>query len=110
MNCADYLYRYNTVMIDFKHLRENQALYEAGFAKKRVKIDVKKMRAERNDVSKIIPSLKDKEKQAKIAEMKKLGDKLAAAEAELNKKFVQLKELADLVPNLPHESVPEGED
>lgn len=114
-------------MFDLKHLRENQALYEKGFAKKQVKVDLKKllklddahraalqeveaMRAERNEVSKAIPSLKDKEKQAKIAEMKKLGDKLAAAEDELNKKFVQLKGVADLLPNLPHESVPEGED
>ncbi len=114
-------------MIDLKHLRENTAFYEKGFAKKRVKVDVKKllklddahraalqrveaMRAERNEVSKAIPTFKDKEKQAKIAEMKKLGDKLAEADDELNKKFEQLKALTDTLPNLPHESVPEGED
>ncbi len=94
-------------MIDLKHLRENQALYEKGFAKKQVKVELKKllklddahraalleveaMRAKRNEVSKLVPQLKDKEKEKKIAEMKKLGDELKAAEDELNKLFVQL--------------------
>lgn len=114
-------------MIDLKALRENQKLYEKGFAKKRIKVDVKKllklddayraalqeveaMRAKRNEVSKAIPSLKDKEKGIKIKKMKALSDELKAAEDNLNKLFVQLKELADLVPNLPHESVPDGAD
>ncbi|MFH0820624.1 MAG: serine--tRNA ligase [Candidatus Peregrinibacteria bacterium] len=114
-------------MIDFKALRENQKLYEQGFARKQVKIDVKKllklddahravlqeveaMRAQRNEVSKSIPTLKDKERQKKIDEMKKLGDELKTAEDKLNKLFTQLKELTDTLPNLPHESVPEGQD
>lgn len=126
-DCVSELNRYNGFMIDFKDLRERPQVYEAGFAKKRVKVDLKKllklddayraalqeveaMRAERNEVSKAIPTFKDKEKQKKIEEMKKLGEKLKAAEDDLNKKFVQLTALTDTLPNLPHESVPEGED
>ncbi|MBU0577581.1 serine--tRNA ligase [Patescibacteria group bacterium] len=114
-------------MIDLKDLRENRALYEAGFKKKFVDIDVNKlleldekyrgelqkveaMRAEKNEVSKLVPTLADDKKKAKIAEMKELGDKLDKAEESMNTIFVQLKELADLAPNPPHESVPEGKD
>ncbi|MBU1934599.1 serine--tRNA ligase [Patescibacteria group bacterium] len=114
-------------MIDIKDLRENRALYEAGFKKKFVDIDVNKlleldekyrgelqkveaMRAEKNEVSKLVPTLADDKKKAKIAEMKELGDKLDKAEESMNTIFVQLKELADLAPNPPHESVPEGKD
>jgi seryl-tRNA synthetase len=114
-------------MIDLKDLRENRALYEAGFKKKYVDInidklleldmdyrenlhEVEKMRAEKNEVSKMIPTLSDKKRDAKIKEMKKLDDKLTKKEGELNTIFVQLKELADQAPNPPHESVPEGKE
>ena len=114
-------------MIDIKDLRENQAKYTAGFKKKQAAIDIKKilkldeehrellqetesMRAKRNEVSKMIPKLVDDEKKKRIKDMQELGDKLAKSEQELNKIFVQLKELVDAVPNLPHESVPEGRD
>ena len=114
-------------MIDIKHLRDNQDLYKKGFATKRVEIDiptvlkldeeyrellqkVEEYRAEKNKVSKLIPTLDDSERQSKIDEMKALGDKLDESEDLLNKKIVQLKELTDQIPNLPHESVPEGED
>ena len=96
-------------MIDIKHLRENQDLYKKGFATKRVEIDisevikldeeyrellqqVEEFRAEKNKVSKLIPTLSDDERQSKIDEMKKLGGKLDEAENLLNKKSVQLKE------------------
>lgn len=114
-------------MIDLKDLRENTEKYTKGFAKKRVDVDVahvlkldemyraelvrvEDMRAEKNAVSKVIPTLKDSERQAKIEEMKRLGDKLAEGEERLNKLFVQLKEATDILPNIPHESVPEGQD
>lgn len=114
-------------MIDLKDLRENRALYEAGFKKKYVDINIDKlleldmdyrenlheveaMRAEKNEVSKLIPTLTDKDRDAKIKEMKELGDKLDKKEDELNKFFVQLRELADQAPNPPHESVPEGKE
>jgi len=114
-------------MIDLKKLRENRAEYEAGFKKKQVSIDVDKllkldeehrvliqkveiMRAEKNEVSKEIPKLADSEREGKIKEMKALGGKLDASEAELNKIIVQLKELTLALPNPPDDSVPEGKD
>ena len=114
-------------MIDLKKLRENRAEYEAGFEKKRVDVDVDKvleldekhraliqevetMRAEKNEVSKAIAGLSGAEREAKIKEMKTLGEKLAASEEELNKIIVQLKALTEAIPNPPHASVPEGVD
>lgn len=112
-------------MIDLKDLRENKALYEAGFKKKQVDINIDKllnidekyrkklqevevMRANKNEVSKSIPNLANKQKQAKITEMKELGIKLDTSEEELNTIFVQLREIAIQAPNPPHESVPDG--
>ncbi|MBN2087503.1 serine--tRNA ligase [Candidatus Peregrinibacteria bacterium] len=111
--------------MDLKDLRENRALYEAGFKKKQVNIDIDKlldidqkyreklqaveaMRGEKNEVSKAIPNLANEQKKSKIEEMKKLGEELDKAEDELNTIFVQLRELAVQAPNPPHESVPEG--
>jgi len=114
-------------MIDLKALRENQELYARGFAKKQVDADipavlkldeeyrevlqkVEEFRAEKNTVSKQIPTLPPDQRQSKIAEMKTLDGELNGAEEELNKLFVQLKALADQLPNPPHDSVPEGKD
>lgn len=114
-------------MIDLKKLRENRAEYEAGFKKKQVDIDVDKileldekhreliqeveaMRAEKNEVSKAIAQLADKERETQIKKMKALGEKLDKSETGLNKIIVQLKALSAEAPNPPHESVPEGED
>lgn len=114
-------------MIDLKDLREHQGLYEKGFSKKKASVDipsvlkldeayrtllqkVEEYRAEKNKVSKRIPTLQADERQVQIAEMKKVGAMLEEAEEELNKLFVQLKTATDAIPNPPHESVPEGKD
>ena len=112
-------------MIDLKDLRQNRALYEAGFKKKHVEVDVNQllsldedyrkllqevenMRGERNELSKIIPTLEADKRSSKIQEMKMLGDKLTSSEKELNTIFVQLNAIASKAPNPPHTSVPEG--
>jgi seryl-tRNA synthetase len=114
-------------MIDLKQLRENQDAYAKGFSKKQADVDIPKVleldekyrellqkvedkRAEKNAVSKQIPTLPPEQRQAKISEMKELDGKLGESEDELNKLFVQLKEVTAGIPNLPHESVPEGKD
>ncbi len=114
-------------MIDLKDLRERRAVYEAGFAKKRAKVDVEALlkldetyrkhltlaetlRAEKNRVSKLVPTLKDAEKKKTIAEMKTVDEKLKKAEALAGEVLATLREAAATVPNPPHESVPEGED
>lgn len=112
-------------MIDLRHLRENQELYAKGFAKKLVEVDiplvlkldeefrslltkVEEYRAEKNAVSKQIPTLPPDQRQAKIEEMKALDSKRKEDEDLLNKKITQLKALLDTIPNPPHETVPEG--
>lgn len=112
-------------MIDLKALRENPELYKKGFAKKQVQADIPKaldlderyrealvkvedFRAEKNRVSKLIPTLNPDERKAKIIEMKALDGQQAEAEANLNKLFDELKAITDTFPNPPHESVPEG--
>jgi seryl-tRNA synthetase len=114
-------------MIDLKHLRENQTWYEKAFAKKQMKVDiphvlkldsehrdliqnVEEKRSEKNKVSKLIPTYKDAERQAKILEMKALDVKLKESEEQLNRISAQLKEVIETLPNPPHESVPEGKD
>ena len=78
-------------MIDLKHLRENQDFYKKGFVIKQAKVDipnvlkldenyrellqkVEEYRAEKNKVSKLIPTLSEKERQGKIDEMKENSD------------------------------------
>jgi len=114
-------------MIDLKDLRENKDKYVAGFKKKRADIDVDEllkldqshremlmevegMRAEKNEVSKKMPTLSEAEKKKAKDEMIALGEKQKKAEDKLNKLFVQLRDLALKAPNLTHESVPEGAD
>ncbi len=113
-------------MIDLKKLRENKTEFEAAFQKKHFKMDldqllkldemhrdlivrVESMRAKKNEVSKMIPTLPVDQREAKIAEMKVLGDELEGMEYELNTIFAQLKEIQTTLPNPPHESVPAGE-
>ncbi len=112
-------------MIDLKHLRENIPLYQSGFQKKQVTVDIPKlleldekhrralqktedMRAQKNAVSKEIPTLPNDQKQAKIAEMKELGERQKQAEEEMEQLAAELKGLLLQIPNPPHESVPEG--
>ncbi len=114
-------------MIDLKDLRENREKYEKGIAKKNVKVDldkaldldekhrglivkVEEMRAEKNAVSKSIPTLEEAERKAKIEEMKALDEKLSKGEEELNKIFDQLNEIMVAIPNPAADSVPEGND
>jgi seryl-tRNA synthetase len=112
-------------MIDLKALRENTKAFEKAFAKKQATVDIKGvlkldedyrsllnkvevMRAEKNAVSKSIPTLPAAEKKAKIEEMKSLDSELKSTEEKLSTTAAQLKEMTDRIPNPPHESVPEG--
>jgi len=45
-----------------------------------------------------------------LAEVGKLGDELDAAKAELSELLEEINTLTQGIPNLPHESVPEGKD
>jgi seryl-tRNA synthetase len=73
--------------------------------------EVEELRAERNRVSKEIGKLKDKaERNARIEEMRRVGDRIDALEEQLREVESDLESAMLWVPNLPHESVPYGPD
>jgi len=69
------------------------------------------LQARRNALSKQIGMLKGKGEDASavLAEVGGLGDALKASEVELQELLQRMNELMTGLPNLPHESVPEGE-
>jgi seryl-tRNA synthetase len=79
--------------------------------------EVEELRAERNRVSKEIGKLKGKadrsgstERDARIAEMRKVGDRIDELEEQLCVVESDLDSAMLRVPNVPHESVPYGPD
>ncbi len=73
--------------------------------------EVEHLRAERNRVSKEIGRTKDSaERDAKIKAMRELKTRLERLEQALREVETQLQDALSRIPNLPHESVPEGVD
>jgi seryl-tRNA synthetase len=67
------------------------------------------LRATRNNASKEISRMKDaKEREAKISEMRGVGDQIAALEVELRKIEAQLDELTMTLANIPDPRTPIG--
>jgi seryl-tRNA synthetase len=72
---------------------------------------VEVLRQERNRVSKEIGQMRDaSQREAKIAAMREVGDRISALDEQLRQVDAQLDEAMLWVPNMPHESVPEGPD
>ena len=71
--------------------------------------DLKKYR---NDVSGQIANLKRNKEDAttKINEMKEVGQKIKALDAEVTEHDEKIKEIATTLPNIPHDDVPIGKD
>jgi seryl-tRNA synthetase len=71
--------------------------------------EVEQLKATRNAVSKEIGRMKDAtEREAKIAEMRALGDRIAALDREVNEVQVRFDHTMLMAPNLPHPDVPTG--
>ena len=69
------------------------------------------LKAERNKVSKEIGKIKDKsEREAKIAEMRAVGDQISALEGEVKGFEEKLNALIITIPNIVDEKVPVGKD
>lgn len=70
------------------------------------------LKAKRNEVSKQISVLKRENKDATdvIKEMRQVSDQIKEYDAELNQVQEQLDQIMYSIPNIPHESVPIGED
>ncbi|MBP2078581.1 serine--tRNA ligase [Oceanobacillus polygoni] len=70
------------------------------------------LKAKRNEATKQISVLKKEKKDAEpaIKEMRELGDQIAALDKELKSIEEELQHIMLSIPNIPHESVPVGED
>ena len=70
------------------------------------------MRAERNSTSELIGSLKRRGKDSKntIVKMRELGDELKLIEKDMKAVSTNLENSLYSLPNLPHDSVPDGKD
>ncbi len=73
--------------------------------------EVEQLKAQRNAVSKEIGKVKDPaEKQAKIAEQKGVGDKIAALDDQVREVEAEMHDLLSGIPNLLDLRVPDGDD
>ncbi len=116
-------------MLDIQLLRSNlpfvaerlalrgAAFDAAGFEaleaeRKRLQTHTQDLQAKRNSLSKQIGMLKGKGEDASavMAEVAGLGDELKAGEAALAELMPRFDGFLELIPNLPHESVPVGND
>lgn len=70
--------------------------------------EVEGLRAEQNRASKAIGRAAPEDRPHAIAEAKELSDRLKELEPELERIEAELEETASFLPNLPHESVPDG--
>ena len=75
-------------------------------------VETEQLKQVRNQVSQDIARLKREKEDAdeKIAEMKKVGDQIKQLDAELDSIEEKTTYIATRLPNIPHESVPIGED
>lgn len=80
--------------------------------RKALQTTTENLQAKRNTASKQIGIAKSKAEDASaiMAEVAGLGDELKAAEVKLNDVQLKLQEIMLNVPNLPHDSVPKGND
>ncbi|MEA2517064.1 MAG: seryl-tRNA synthetase, partial [Actinomycetota bacterium] len=112
-------------MIDLKHLRDDPDAFRKGYARRGgveglddviqlnqryrdLLSEVETVRAEQNRASKAIGQASPEERQAAIEDARTLVDRLKELEPELEQASSQLEEAAAFLPNIPHETVPEG--
>ena len=117
-------------MLDMKYLRANygeikEKLQHRGedlsdldkfeeFDRQRREIIVKaeQLKSRRNEVSQLIAKMKREKQNADelIAEMRTVGDEIKELDTKLREVEVKLDQILLSIPNIPHESVPIGED
>ncbi len=112
-------------MIDLADLRSRPEAYQEAAKNKGLKVDVlafikvdeerrelqqhvDAMRAEKNSVSKAVPTMKGPEKEKAIADMKVLGEKLKVAEEKMKHAEEEWQKTIVAIPNLPLPHVPVG--
>ena len=117
-------------MLDIKRIRKNPEALVAAMKARRNKgadvsglleldekrrsliVEVEALKAKRNEDSSKVPQLKKQGLDASelLAEMKLVADKIKELDAELSEIDAQLDDMLMKIPNIPHESVPDGAD
>jgi len=114
-------------MLDINLIRDNPEVVRAGMQKRgmdpapvdeafrldarwrEVLQEVETLKAERNKVSKEIGKMKDKtERDAKIAAMRDVADKIKALDEEVSQLEADLNAVMSIIPNIPDARVPDG--
>ena len=117
-------------MLDIKRIRKNpealvaamkarlnkgadvSGLLELDEKRRSLIVEVEALKAKRNEDSAKVPQLKKQGLDASelLAEMKLVADKIKELDAELSEIDAQLDDMLMKIPNIPHESVPDGAD
>lgn len=117
-------------MLDIKRIRKNPEALVAAMKARRNKgadvsglleldekrrsliVEVESLKAKRNEDSAKVPQLKKQGLDASelLAEMKLVADKIKELDAELSEIDAQLDDMLMKIPNIPHQSVPDGAD
>ena len=113
-------------MLDLKAIREEQERFRAGLARRgaseeldrlialdederRLRVRVEELRAEQNRASKEIGRASPDDRQRLIDAAKALSEELERVEPQLQAADEELQTLLARLPNLPHDSVPDGD-
>lgn len=116
-------------MLDLKFIRANPDLVRAGLKKKKAEAnldallaldekrrakltEVEQLKARRNAVSEEVARLKKAGQNADaiIVEMRQVADRIKTLDDEVKGIDAEIEEILHRIPNLPHDSVPVGED
>ena len=112
-------------MIDLRLLREDLEVVKAAYARRggvdgldrvveldaehrRLLGEVERLRAEQNRASKAIGQASAEDRPGAIAAAKEVADEIKRLEPDLDQTEAELQRAAAFLPNLPHESVPDG--
>src|SRR6266516_3185392 len=113
-------------MLDLRAVRENPEAFRAALTRRgvaddldrllalhekerRLKVQVEELRAEQNRASKEIGRASPEERQGLIDSVKGISDRLEELEPRLQAVSDEVQALLARLPNIPHESVPDGE-
>jgi len=115
-------------MLDLKLMQEKPDEIKKALARKKVKADLidqvisldqkhrelltqtEKLQAEQNQIAKEIPKADAAAKPALLEKGKKLKEEIANLAEQLSQATVAVENAMAVIPNIPHESVPEGKD
>src|SRR5438067_9496674 len=114
-------------MLDLRAIREDPEPFRAGLARRgaasdldrlltldekerALKVQVEDLRAEQNRASREIGRASEGERQRLIESVKGLSEQLEGLEPQLEAVQEEVRALLSRIPNVPHQSVPDGED